>query len=377
MIQVISRFTVRFPALGLGWLAMAAPAAAAPGAGLENPVWQRGIQMGYSVGQHGKPWPGWKDPLANNNRAGFYIRQLRLGATVPFDSNFSGTVTGNLMTAEVEDAFLQARWGAYLFTAGKFMGAGLHTGTGFDEFHTVTIHKPLYTRLWSVYDRLFNFRDFGVQVERDFREGKVRNRFFLHNANLQNVIDDEPSFGSGAVTQALGLDYALDWRISPYTVIGGHAGAVADREWAEFLGNRKPWEVNYWFKTNPIVHGSLYHQMDFPRFHLLSEALLVSNRNVRIAPEFKPMKSWAVSSLLRLEHTPRLGSFYRYEFFDPSDGADRNDAVQLFTLGGLFRPSPAAHPGLILTAEYVRALEEGGRNLLSNDIAYLQLQMLF
>jgi hypothetical protein len=337
-----------------------------------------GTQMGYTYGQNGYSWPSpQKDILGNLNRGGFYLSQLRLQAHIDFDSSFMGVVTGNLIASDVQDAYLQKRWGGYQVRAGKFRGAGLKSATGVDEFERPAVNPPRYARLWGVYTRLINFRDFGIEVERDFRAGDVRNRFFFHNANGENVFNDEPSGPAGKITQVLGLDYALDWRISPYTVWGGHIGALADHSWSEFVGNHEGWQANYWFKSNAVVDGSMNHQMDLGRFHMFNEALVMYHRDILNPLDSTATKTWGVSSLIRFEHSERWGSLFRYEFFDNTDGLNADDAQHLVTLGAVYRPSPAAYPGMKITTEYVRTVEEGVQNTFPNDILYCQFQMSF
>jgi hypothetical protein len=81
--------------------------------------------------------------------------------------------------------------------------------------------------------------------------------------------------------------------------------------------------------------------------------------------------------MVRFDQTRKAGWFFRYEFFDHTDGAYPDDAKQLFTLGSAYRPAPESYPGLRVTTEYVRVLEEGGRNTFSNDLFLCQLQMLY
>jgi hypothetical protein len=135
--------------------------------------------------------------------------------------------------------------------------------------------------------------------------------------------------------------------------------------------------VGYWFKSNPVVDASVFHRMDFARFHMMNEALLMSNRLLLHPDDERPMRTWGVSTLARFDHSPRWSPFLSYEFVDQSDGYYPDDALQMFKLGTLFRPSPERHPGLRFTGEYVRALEEGGRNRIGNDILYAQLQAVF
>lgn len=344
---------------------------------IEKPVFQTGLITGYVYGQDGSPWPSLaKDPLGNKGRGGFYVSQLRLKASIAFDSTFSAAAVGNVYTADVQEVYLEKRVDNYTFTAGKFRGAGLKSGNGTDEFERTAVNAPFYTRIWAYYARTLNFRDFGVQMEADYLGGDLKHRFYIHNANRENVNIDEPS-ETGAITQALGFDYALDWRISPFTAWGGHLGALANQKWDEFTGNHEGWAVNHWFSTNPIVDASLNHQMDIGRLHLFNEAMLLLNREIPNPVDSGETKTWGVSTQLRFDHTARAGSFFRYEFFDYTDGAFANDAKHLITVGGIFHPSPGKYPGLKITGEYVRALEEGAKNTFSNDEMFCQLQMLF
>jgi hypothetical protein len=235
----------------------------------------------------------------------------------------------------------------------------------------------LYANVWGYYSRTISFRDYGVQAEADFAGGDIKHRLFIHNTNRQNVINPEPSEGAGAPTQALGFDYALDWRVSPFTAWGGHLGALANRQWDEFVGSHEGWQVGYWFKSNPLVDASLNHQMDLGRFHMFNEALLMYNRDIPNPVDSGATKTWGVSSMVRFDQTRKAGWFFRYEFFDHTDGAYPDDAKQLFTLGSAYRPAPESYPGLRVTTEYVRVLEEGGRNTFSNDLFLCQLQMLY
>lgn len=349
-----------------------------PVSGMDRPEWEGGAIMGYNLGQNGAGWPKpWKEPLANNNRGGFYLSQTRVKATLPFDSTFSAVIVANVLMADVQEAYLRKTWGSYRFLAGKFRGAGLKSGSGTDEFDFTTIQRPRYARLWNHYKKLHNFRDFGIQGEKDFLDGRLRNKLFFHNANGQNVFNDEPSFPAGPSTQALGLDYSLDFQVSRYSTVGGHVGALANQQWDEFIGSHDFWEAQYWFKSNPIVDASLNHQMDFPRFHILNEALAMWNRTMPTPPDGHSTLTWGVSSLARFDHSPRWSPYFGYEFVDHTDGYYPGDAIQMFKLGTVFRPSPDRYAGLKVTGQYVRALEEAGRNTVGNDILHAQLQMVF
>ncbi len=341
-----------------------------------SPEWSAGLIMGYNLGQNGMSWPALEAPLNNNNRGGFYVSQTRLQSVVHFDSTFMAMAVGNAIMLDLQEVFLQKTWGDWRLKAGKFRGAGLKSGSGTDEFDLTAARRPLYTRFWAHYKRTLNFRDFGIQGERDFFSGRMRNRLFFHNANGQNVINDEPSYYAAPPTQVLGLDYAMDVLVSPYTTVGGHIGALASREWDEFIGAHDFWEAQYWFKTNPLVDASFYHHMTFPRFHMENEALIMQNRTLRDA-EDKAMMTWGVSTLSRFDYFRRWSPYFAYEFTDHSDGLYNDDAVHMIKLGTRFRPSPEKYAGMRFTGEYARALEENGSNPIANDGFYLQFQMVF
>jgi hypothetical protein len=343
---------------------------------IEAPKFQTGLKMGYNYGQNGGGWPEASDPLNNRGRGGFNVSMLRLKASVALDSTFSAVAVGNLLWADLQEIYLEKRVRNYTFTAGKFRGAGLKSGSGTDEFERTTVNAPLYARYWNYYKRMNNFRDFGVQAEADYYGGEVKHRLYFHNANRENVIVDEPS-NYAVTTQALGIDYALDWRISPFTQWGATLGALANRGWSEFAGNHEGWQAGYWFKTNPLVDASLNHQLDMGRFHMFNEAMILYNREIPDPVDSGATKTWGVSSQLRFDHSARNGSVFKYEFFDNTDGAIADDALHLFTLGWLFHPSPDKFPGLKITGEYVRVLEEGAMNELSNDVIYAQLDFVF
>ncbi|HLP40405.1 MAG TPA: hypothetical protein VK465_02755 [Fibrobacteria bacterium] len=340
--------------------------------------WRGGFQGGYSLGQNGQGWPQpWREPLANNNRGGFYLLQARAQALIRFDSTFSAVVVGNLAASELQEAYIQKSWGTWRVKAGKLLGAGLESATGMDEFAQTLALRPRYARVWNYHKQLLNFRDYGIQGEKDFLDGRVQNRLFFHNANGENVINDEPSFPAGKTTQALGIDYALSAQVSPYSTVGGHVGARADRQWDDFLGNHDFWDVGYWLKQNAVVDGSFFHRMDFPRLHVFNEAMALANRTVLHPGTDDPWITWGASTLARFDAWRCWSPFLGYEFFDNSDGIYKDDALHMVRLGTLFRPAPEQYPDLRITGQYTRALEEGGNNLLGNDILYVQVQSLF
>jgi hypothetical protein len=364
----------------MAWRAAAAGIAllACSASAVEKPTFGGGVMMGYTLGQNGAGWPQpWKDPLRNDNRGGFYISQVRANAGLAVDSSFRGRLSMNLANSELLEAFLEKDFGDWRFKAGRFRGAGLRSAVSEDEFSQDLVNRPRYARLWNHYKKLISFRDFGIQAERTWFSGRFENRFFLHNANRENVYNDEPSFPVGQTTQVLGFDYGWDLKVSPYSAIGGHVGALADRQWDEFIGAHEAWEVQYWFKSNPIVDGSINHRMDFPRFHLENECLAMLNRNMRSAVDSSAMLTWGASTLARFDAWHRWSPFLGYEFTDHSDGYFRDDALHMFKFGTVFRPSPERYAGLKVTAQYVRSYEEALRNNVGNDLLYAQLQMVF
>lgn len=356
-------------------LLLALPAAGA--SAFEKAAFGGGTQMGYTLGQNGFAWPSAKNPLINYNRGGFYLGRLEAVAHLDFDSTFTGDAVANFVTSALEEAWLQKRFGPYAVRAGKFRGAGLKSATGTREMERDAVNAPRYARVWGHYKRLHGFRDYGLEVERGFLSGNLRNRLFVHNANGENVFNDEPSFIAGKATQVLGLDYAVDWRISPYTQWGAHVGALANRSWDEFVGNQEGWKVQHWFGSNPVADASFNHQMDVGRFHLFNEGLVMFLRDMPNPRNGNATRSWGVSSQVRFEHSERWASLFRYEFFDVTDGFVPSDAMHIATLGALWRPSPAAYPGMRLTTEYVRSYEEGLENYYPNDLLLCQFQMAF
>src|SRR4051794_38338035 len=70
-----------------------------------------GTQMGYTDGMNGNGWPALlKDPLHNNNRAGFNIPQARLAGNIAFDSTFSARAVWNAMGMDLQEVYLTKRW---------------------------------------------------------------------------------------------------------------------------------------------------------------------------------------------------------------------------------------------------------------------------
>ena len=59
------------------------------------------------------------------------------------------------------------------------------------------------------------------------------------------------------------------------------------------------------------------------------------------------------------------------------DGLFPDDALHIAKAGTWFLPAPVRYPGMRLNGEYVRAYEDGGKNVIGNDILYLQYQMTF
>lgn len=336
-----------------------------------------GAQMGYTYGQNGYAWPSAGNPFGNEGRGGFYLRMLRLESRIDFDSTFAAIAVGNLVISDLQEAYLQKRWGEYVVRAGKFRGAGLKSATGFDEFERSTVNSPFYARTWAAFKRTLNSRDLGVELERDFLDRSLRNRFFVHNGSGENIINEEPGPLGARPTQVLGFDYALDWRISPYTAWGGHIGALAFKSWNEFTGNHDGWQIQYWFKSNPVADASLNHQMDLGRFHMFNEASNLYHRYLPNPVDSSATKSWGVSSQVRFEHSERWASLFRYEFYDNTDGLNPDDGLHLLTLGAIWRPAPSSYPGMRSTFQYVRSYEEGLANLVPNDVLFCQLQMLF
>jgi hypothetical protein len=335
-----------------------------------------GVQTGYSYGQNGNGWPEvFNDPWENNARGGFYLHWLRINTRLEFDSTFSGEVLLNISGLLLE-AYLQKQWGLYTFKIGKIRGAGLKSGSGTDEFDNLTIYRPVYSRYWQYYKRLDNFRDFGIQIERDYLKGRIQTRFFFHNASGQNIYTNQPSWSVGPPAQAVGFNYALDWKATDVSTAGGHIGVRADHEYTEFLSQDGWWHVNEWFKYNSIIDMSGYHQFDFNRVHTFIEGLLILNRDLRYS-DGRGMQTWGYSARINVDHSQRFTSLFRFEFSDNTDGWNPDDQLNLFTLGLIFHPAPGKYRGLKATAEYCYILEEGLKDRIYNDTFFLQLQHSF
>ena len=336
------------------------------------------MKLGYSVGQAGASWPRyWKNPFLNENRGGFNVEQARLKALLPIDSSLRLTAQFNFASLELSEIYFESHWGHTRWKLGKFAGAGLRTGPATDEFSLTTIRAPRYTRVWAFFKRLQNWRDFGVQAEHDYFSGRFTHRLFLHNANGQNVINEDPSdLQNGSFpTQALGLDYGWEVKTTEHSLLGGHFGALADKEWNEFFGHRQFWRVNHWMRSNPIVDASVFHEFESGRAWFQSEILVLSNRTLR-NPDSSATKTWGASILGRYRFGSSWTPYGRYEFFDLTDGVFLNDNTHLFTGGVIWSPSRGKRPWS-WTFQYTRTLEEKLVNLFSNDVFFLQFKSEF
>lgn len=337
-----------------------------------------GVKLGYSVGQAGVGWPQlWKNPFLNENRGGFYVEQARLRARLPIDSSLRLTTQFNFALWELSEIYFEAQWGRTRWKLGKFDGAGLRTGPATDEFSRTAIWEPRYARIWAAYKRLLNWRDYGIQAERDHFSGRFTHRLFLHNANWQNVINEEPNdFQAGIpATQALGMDYGWEWKTTEQSLLGGHLGALADKEWNEFFGHRQFWRANHWMRSNPIVDASVFHEFESGRAWFQSEIVLMSNRTI-LNPDSAAMKTWGASLLGRYRLGLSWTPYMRYELFDFTDGVVPNDILHLFTGGVRWSPSRGKRPWF-WTFQFTHILEEDLVNAYGNDVLYAQLQAEF
>jgi hypothetical protein len=152
---------------------------------------------------------------------------------------------------------------------------------------------------------------------------------------------------------------------------------MANKQWDEFLGAHDFWEATYWFKSNAMVDGSLFHEFEVGHARFQSEALVMSNRNTLHPDDLSPVKTWGVSAMGSYDWTPRLTPYARYEFFDWTDGYNPDDAWHLFTGGLRWRVHPESKAPWYATLQFSRNLEEGFENLISNDVLYAQLQAEF
>lgn len=337
--------------------------------------------MGYSLGQNGQSWPGLKSPFSNRNRGGFYIEEFRLQTSLSLDRDTSGgdyraVAQFDLYFRELNEAYLQKGFGSWTLRGGLLRGPGLHSAVGIDVFQLPTVRAPSYGYHWRFLKRLQERSDLGVEVRKVSAHGGLVQRFFLHNANRQSMNLGVPSQDGGDPTQVLGLDYAVDYRFSPFSVFGGNIGAVADREFKQFFGSEEDWKVQNWLRENAVLDFSGYHEFDAGRLHGLSEAMLLFNRAER-NPQGEAVKSWGISSFWSFDINRHVTPGLRYEFFDVTDGSRPDDALHLYTLNVNLRPAPSRHPGFRLQTEYHRVYEEGMENLRSNDAFFVQVQQTF
>lgn len=343
-----------------------------------EPRFSGGVQMGYHMGMNGIGWPDpLKTPLNNSTRSGFYIAMARLQADMILDTGLTVTAKFNAFYLDMQELYFEKVWRNYTFTAGKFRGAGLRSSSTYDELESKTIEAPYFTRIYSAEHRLFNHRDVGVQVEHNPYAGPFTHRLFVHNSSLNPVRGGEPSWFQGAPLQALGFTYAWDWRLPAGNQVGGHLGAMADREWDEFVGPHDFWKATYWFKTNPMVDASFYHELKTGTWTWNSEMMVRANRRIRNASDSSASQAWGIYTEAHKQHSPRFTSVYRYEFFDPSDGTYADDNLHLLTAGLRWKPSHVRLPNWVVTGQYVLVREQEFENRVSNDIWYLQNQWTF
>jgi hypothetical protein len=343
-----------------------------------EPRFSGGVQMGYHMGMNGNGWPNpVTQPLNNATRSGFYLAMARLQADVQIDRGLTATAKFNVVYLDLQELYFEKVWRNYTFTAGKFRGAGLRSSASFDELEALTIEAPFVSRLYSADHRLFNHRDVGVQVAHNPYAGVFSHRLFVHNSSGNSGRGSEPSWYQGAPLQALGFTYAWDWRLPEGNQVGGHLGAMADREWDEFLGPRQFWEVTYWFKTNPMVDASIYHELKTGTWTWNTEMMVRSNRRVRNAADSSASQLWGAFTEVHKKHSPRFTSIYRYEYLDPSNGTNPEDNLHLLTAGLRWKPSHARQPNWAVTGQYVLVREQEFENRVGNDIWYLQNQWTF
>jgi hypothetical protein len=315
-------------------------------------------------------------PLNNENRGGFYISDFRLRSDWNLGHGLTLHAQGNLMTLDFQEAYLEGQKGTWTLRLGKFRGAGLKSMVGFDEYDQPTVTPQYYAGLWAGINRIFGRRDFGLQIEKSHADGQFQHRFFAHNASWQNPAPYTPNYALGAPAQVVGFHYAWDWTVGRGHGLGGHLGGRANQAWDEFIGEHEFWEAAYWFKTNAVVDGSMYHLYEGNGIKLMTEAMLLSNRNARNPVDSTFEITWGGSFLV----SKRLNSWWepygRYELTDPTDGRNNNDALHLFTMGTLLRMG-SNFPNWLWKMEAVRIQEEGFVNSYGNDLISLQLQGTF
>ncbi len=334
--------------------------------------------MGYDMGMNGRGWPNpFVNALENNTHSGFYLSQARLNVQMPLDSSTRAFASFNASNLDLQDLYVTWRWRNWNVTFGKFRGAGLRSMVLEDEFDRTAITAPYYARTWSAAQRRINGRDLGLQVEASHGDGLFTHRLFVRNATYQFARVEDPSYDQGAPTQVLGFSYAWDFRLPENNQVGGHVEALADQKWDEFVGPRDFWHVDDWFRTNPMIGASLYHAWSQDGWTWNSEAYLRLNRRERNAVDSSASQSWAVMTEIHKRVSAQWTPFFRYEFFDPSDGTYSNDNVHLITVGAQWHPAPQRQPNWTLTPEYVLVREEGLAALLANDAWYLQSQWTF
>lgn len=331
------------------------------------------------MGMNGQGWPNpIKDPLANATHSGFYWNQAQISAEMPLDSSMRARASFNAVNLELMDLYVEWACHNYTWTLGKFRGAGMRSLVKDDELDRVSIVAPYYARIWASEHRLYaNGRDLGLQLEARHFKDAFTHRLFIHNSSLQITRVEEPSYLQGGPTQILGFTYAWDLQLPDHNQIGGHLGAMADYQWGEFTGNKDFWHVDEWFQSNPLVDGSLYHEWSNGGWNWNSEASLRLNRREKNAVDGSSSQSWGVMTQVQKVVSEKWMPFFRYEFFDPSDGTHPLDNIHIGTVGAQWHPKPKSQPGWVVTPEYVIVREEGIINRVSNDVWYLQSQWSF
>jgi hypothetical protein len=172
----------------------------------------------------------------------------------------------------------------------------------------------------------------------------------------------------------LGLDYGWEWKTTAHSVIGGHFGAAANQQWEEFLGAHGFWNAPYWFKSNALVDGSLFHEFSAGRAWFQSELMALEDRNT-FSPDSAYVRTWGLSLLGNYRFREKWAPFARYEFF-AADDVDPTHVAHFVTLGARWTPAgDSRRPFWIF--QYVRPLEHGFKNRAANDVFYAQLQAEF